>query len=227
MRDTPDKFRHYFRVVAIFHVAFVLTFALGSFVRQWFQRIRKPEVITMIELFQPALPEPPAVETPAPAAVEPPPPAPTPTPPPPPPPRPQIQRSTERVRRDQPPPPPPALTPEQIRQQLEQAVPAGRRAPAGASDSVMAYYRLIHETLYRAWNQPGSVLSGTRAEARIRVQRDGTITVRELTRRSGNTTMDESVQSALQSVQRLAPLPQEISGPYHDFTIEFELTSGL
>lgn len=176
----------------------------------------------MVELFAP-----PAQDTPSVEAPEAPPAPPPPPPPPPPTPRPQIQRSTERVRRDAPPPPPPSLTPEQIRKQLEQAVPAGSRLAAGAPDSMAMYYRLIYETLYRAWEQPSSVLPGTRAEARIRVQRDGTIIRRELTRRSGNSAMDESVQRALQSVSRLAPLPREFSGAHHDFTVEFELTGAL
>lgn len=218
----PDPFRRIFWVIATVHIALVIGVMLYSVVKQWWLRTRKPETITFVSLYSPPAPETAAaVEAPAPAP-EPPPPAPTPTP------RPQIQRSTERVRRDAPPPAQPALTPEQIRQQLEQAVPTTTQRPGpAATDNISRYYALIDQTFRRAWEQPSAVLPGTIVQARIRIQRDGTVTQRELIRRSGNPTMDDSVQRALQSVSRIAPLPSEISGPHHDFTIEFELTGAL
>ncbi len=223
MKPTLSRFQRIFWITAGVHGALIFVLLFYSVIQRWLIRKSPREVVTFVSLHTPAPPGP-AVE----AAVEAPP-APPPPPPPPPAPRPPVQRSTERVRRDPQPRPPPAqpqLTPEQIRQQLEQAVPTGVPASSGSPDNLAWYYSLIHETLFRAWEQPGSVLPGTTATARIRVQRDGSITRRDLVRRSGNSAMDDSVMRALESVSRLRPLPREVQGAHHDFTIEFELTGG-
>lgn len=221
MMSSPNRFRRIFWIVAGLHGGLILVLVFYSVIQRWL--IRKPprEVVTFVSLHSPA---PPAAIEAAPT------PAPAPPPPPPPAPRPKIERSQERVRRDVPPPTPPAarqLTPEQleqIQQRLEQAVSTTTAPASGSSDEYSRYLALIHETLYRAWEQPASVLPGTTASARIRVQRDGSISRREIIKTSGNTTMDASILRALQSVSRLSPLPQQISGTHHEFTIEFELT---
>jgi TonB family protein len=219
MSPAPDRFRRFFWMVTGVHVAAIAGMLLFSVVQQWWLRRRPREVVTFVSLHTPVAPE----SVAAPAAPDPPPPPP---PPPPPAPRPQVQRSQQRVRRDQTPPPPqpePQLTREQIRQQLQAAVPDATPRPA-ATDERSRYYALLHETFVRAWSQPGSVLPGTAAVGSIRVQRDGTITRRELQRRSGNDAMDRSVLQAMESVARLSPLPAAFPGAHHDFTITFELT---
>ncbi len=218
MKSSSNRFRRIFWITAGVHGFVVLLLLSYSVIQRWFTRQPPREEITFVSLHTPAPPVE-AVEA-AEAAVE----APPEPPPPQPAPQPRVQRSTQRVRREPSPPPAPQLTPEQIRQQLEQAVPTGVRANSGAPDDLAWYYNIIHQTFMRAWNQPGSALAGATVTARIRVQRDGTITRRELLHRSGNTVMDESVSQALESVSRLSPLPAEIEGAHHDFTIEFELT---
>ena len=79
-----------------------------------------------------------------------------------------------------------------------------------------------------AWEQPGGLSSaGLVPQVRIRVQRDGTITSRELSRKTGNSILDSSVMKAVNSVSRLKPLPPDVPGSYKDITIDFELTSSL
>jgi TonB family protein len=88
------------------------------------------------------------------------------------------------------------------------------------------YYNHVHETMYRVWNQPTSLSAsaGLNAEALIRVRRDGSIILREIVRSSGNSLMDESVRKAIQSVNKLKPLPEQFSDSYKDIRILFELT---
>jgi TonB family protein len=80
--------------------------------------------------------------------------------------------------------------------------------------------------MYDAWDQPGdlSAAAGLRPVVRIRVMRDGTVSAREMIRRSGNAAMDESAMRAATAVTKLRPLPAEFQGPYRDITVEFELT---
>ncbi len=215
MMSPGNRFRHIFWITAGVHVALIVGVLLWSTVRRWLTPKRETEIVTFVSLHTPA----PPVEA---AAVEeaPPPPPPEPTP------RPRVQRSTERVRRDIPPPEPapPRFDPEELRRQLEGAVETTPAQSGATQDDLAWYYSLIHQTLYQAWEQPGAVLPGTTATARIRVARDGSVTSRELVRRSGNSAMDQSVLRALQAVTRLRPLPRDIPGAHHDFTIEFELT---
>ena len=92
----------------------------------------------------------------------------------------------------------------------------------------VGYYQKVRKAMYDAWNQPGglSASAGLVAEVRIRVTRAGLITQREMTRASGNSMMDESVMSAVNTVSQLPPLPPQFSGAYKDITIQFELTHG-
>jgi TonB family protein len=88
------------------------------------------------------------------------------------------------------------------------------------------YYNHVHEMMYRVWNQPTSLSAsaGLSAEVLIRVQRDGTITRREMARSSGNSLMDDSVMKAVQSVSKLKPLPSQFEGSSKDIRILFELS---
>lgn len=196
-------------------MAVVAALFLSSAVRDWVFRRQPRELVTFVSLENFVFDEPQV--------------APVPEPPPPPPPvvpaqprpRPPIERSTERVRRDPPPQPTPQLTADQIREQLAREVPTTRVTTGPTAD---AWDRMVFQTFHDAWEQPGAVSAGTIAMVRIRVERDGRVTRRDLARSSGNAIMDESVMRAVNSVSRLPPLPDRLRGPHHDLTIEFELT---
>ena len=120
----------------------------------------------------------------------------------------------------------PTLTSQQIREHLAHGLPSG--APAADDDVPFGwYFALVKRALYEAWIQPSglSAASGLTVQARIRVERDGSISRREILRPSGHPAMDESVRRALDAVQRLAPLPPSYRGSYRDITIVFELTT--
>jgi len=232
----PTRFQRVFWIITIVHVSAIVTFMLIGMIRHWWERRTPKERIVFVTLHTPSppaletavTPSPPAPEPPPPQppAPEPPPPIPPPVPPPEPrPPRPPIERSTNRVVRQQPAPAQPVLTPEQIRQQLAGAVPATQsRSSSGPSSNVDWYYALVQQTLNDAWVQPSGGVPGSKTFVSIRVARDGSITRRDVSQRSGDPAMDDSVLRAVQSVSRLRPLPREIEGAHHDITIEFELT---
>ena len=120
----------------------------------------------------------------------------------------------------------PALTPEQIRDRLSCGLSAGPSAPARDEFPFGWYFSLVKQTMYEAWVQPSglSASSGLTVQVLIRVERDGTITRRQMVKPSGHPLMDESVMRAVESVRKLRPLPEQYRGAYRDITIEFELT---
>ncbi len=224
MNGADQRFRRYLGMVTAMHVLLIGGAFLVGAIRNWWRPARPidPPVFVTLHAMQPEAPPAPVAE-PAPAPVEPPPPTPAPTP------RPRVEPSRERVRRDPAPTPQPTLTPEQLRQRMEQAVSPATPVAASSRepDEVARYQALIYQTFYRAWDQPRIHLPGALAVARIRVQRNGQISQREVIRRSRNSAFDESVQQALDAVAQLPPLPASLAGRHHDFTLEFELTGAL
>lgn len=129
----------------------------------------------------------------------------------------------------------PPLTQAEIAKLLASGIPigpggggVGSGSSAGDVSALSWYYALVRAQMYEAWEQPSGLSgAGLVTQVRIRVQRDGSITSRDLARRSGNSLMDDSVMKAVNAVSRLKPLPADVSGSYKDITIDFELTSPL
>lgn len=221
------ELRIFWRITGL-HIALVVSILAFPLFRGCFRREPKDEVITFIDLslVQPAQ-DPVEVATPElePPAPEPEPPTPEPEPEPR---RREIEISRERVRRDPQPRPEPRLTQEEIRRRLEREL-AGQPAPAVQTDVPSWYYALVRDAMNAAWDEPSgiSLPPGATTRVRIRVQSDGRVTRRDQVRSSGNSTMDNSVMSAVNSVTRLRELPSEVRGDYKDIIIDFELQSGL
>ncbi len=236
-------FRRRFWFIAGLHGLAVLLFlfipAIVNFLRD---RSKPNEIVTFIDLAAPAplAPAPPIPDPPSPDPVPPQPPPPDPpktipepTPPKPEPPkpkpeRPKVEVSQTRVRRDPPrdSKPPPRMTEQQIRDMLKQGMPAQATGTPAADDLPPSYYAQIRVAMYEAWQQPGglSARSGLSVLVSVRVQRDGSVTRKEILRRSGNALMDQSVQRALDATSRLPALPSSFRGAYRDITVEFELS---
>lgn len=223
-----DRFRHYLKLSAGWHAAIIFLILVVPLVLNWRFRHRKKEMIQFIDLSV-AMPEIPAAAL---EAVKQPELKPEPEPPKdipdPESSKPKIQRSTKKITR--PKPKTPQLTPEEIRKLLAAGAKISDKAsyPTGEFPTAW-YYALVRQTMYDAWNQPSgsAVPPGLVTEVTLRVQRDGTITSRQITGPSGNAVMDESVRRAVHAVSRLRALPPEFSGPYRDIVIEFELAKGM
>jgi protein TonB len=147
----------------------------------------------------------------------------------------EIKVSTNRIKIAQNKPKPqdtgPKLTEAQIKALLAAGIPKGdfTSIPGGGSpDLFSAYYLMMRGVMYDAWQQPSGLAgSGLYATVKFRVLRDGSITERTMTRRSGNSLLDDSVLRAANSVRRLRPLPTAYQGNYKDITVDFELTGAF
>ena len=211
------------------HVVLVLLLILVPLISRLLHPRKKPEMITFIDL-QALPPPPPPPSPPTPPKPDEPKPTPIPEKPAdkPRPEPPKIKVNTNKIVRrvDQPPKPAPnqpKLTQEQIRKLLEANIkfsPAGAPTSANFSD-LQLYYATVRDVMYGAWNQPSTAALGLRAEVTIRVQKNGAISSRKLTRSSGSSQMDNSVMTAVNSVARLRALPAEVRDPHLDITVEF------
>lgn len=119
----------------------------------------------------------------------------------------------------------PQIDVNKIRTTLAGAVGStGSGSSSGGTFSPFAgYYSTVQQRLYAAWQQPAGTPIGTTATAVIRVERDGTLSYRSVSRRSGNATFDASVQKALDAVSRLPAPPADL--PDRNITIEFVLSN--
>lgn len=145
----------------------------------------------------------------------------------------EIKVSTNRVKiaQQKPKDTGPKLTKEQIEKLLAMGIPKGDTTsiPGGGEASLFsAYYLMMRQVMYDAWQQPAGLAgSGLYATIKFRIQRDGSITARSLTRSSGNRELDDSALRAANAVGRLRPLPTGYSGSYKDITVDFELTGAF
>ena len=83
------------------------------------------------------------------------------------------------------------------------------------------YYDSVKQQMYAVWQQPAGAPIGLIAVATVRVERDGTVSLKSITRRTGNASFDQSVQSALNATTRLPIPPPDL--PDLNIEIFFEL----
>jgi len=84
------------------------------------------------------------------------------------------------------------------------------------------YYDRVKQQMYSVWQQPSGAPIGLTANATLRVEGDGTVSSKSITRRSGNLLFDQSVQNALNSTARLPVPPSDL--PSRTIEIEFALS---
>ncbi len=82
-----------------------------------------------------------------------------------------------------------------------------------------AYYTTVRERMYGVWQVPVGSVYGLSTQASITVGADGNVSNRQLIRRSGNSAFDQSVQRALNTINRLPRPPADL--PSRTITIEF------
>ncbi len=96
----------------------------------------------------------------------------------------------------------------------------GSGSAGGMYSPFAGYYDSIKQQMYAVWQQPAGV--GLRAIAAVRVERDGTVSLKSITLRSGNGAFDQSVQNALNATVRLPIPPADL--PDRTISIEFLLS---
>jgi protein TonB len=97
----------------------------------------------------------------------------------------------------------------------------------GLTGAAFASYGQEVLRIYReAWRPPDELNDDTAtATVKITVLRNGTIRSAKIVSRSGNSTLDNSVQEALNRVRRLPPFPSGSSDSERVFSINFNLKS--
>jgi outer membrane biosynthesis protein TonB len=84
------------------------------------------------------------------------------------------------------------------------------------------YYDSVKQQMYAVWQQPAGAPIGLTVTATVRVERDGTVSLKSITRRTGNALFDQSVQNALNVTTRLPTPPVDL--PDRNIEIVFELS---
>lgn len=171
----------------------------------------------------PPEPEPPPPDPDAMPELIPEPPPPRPEPPKPKPPKPTFERGQRIVRESgKTPPKPNPLTAEQIRDLLAAGATAGTHTSIPDADS--RALALIKKTLDTLWQKPSKTAAGdSEAFLRIWIEADGRVSRAELSRRSGNAALDESVEAVGRQVQRFHGLDADFIRRRSPVTIAFEV----
>jgi TonB family protein len=100
---------------------------------------------------------------------------------------------------------------------------AGR--PDGVADDFSWYRALIKQSIQSAWKKP-PIPAGEKiyTEVEIKISESGAVTFLRISRPSGDSAMDTSVEQAVRSTPRLAkPLPSGLGSPYYTVIIQFKL----
>ncbi len=197
---------------------------------------KKKEIITFVTFGDGGVPEPapeiqpveverlPEPEPATPAPVPKPKPAPKPKPKPKPKPeKPKwkpapVVRQNKRVTKNSKKPAAPA-TPQRKRIRSSDIRNALNTGIGGTVDPHGSYFNTVMQRMYGVWLVPVGAEIGLTAQASITVGTDGTVSNRRLIRPSGNSAFDQSVQKALNAVNRLPRPPADL--PNRTITIEF------
>jgi TonB family protein len=100
---------------------------------------------------------------------------------------------------------------------------AGR--PDGVADDFSWYRALIKQSIQSAWKKP-PIPAGEKiyTEVEIKISESGAVTFLRISRPSGDSAMDTSVEQAVRSTPRLAkPLPAGLGSPDYTVIIQFKL----
>lgn len=100
---------------------------------------------------------------------------------------------------------------------------AGR--PDGVADDFSWYRALIKQSIQSAWKKP-PIPAGEKiyTEVEIKISESGAVTFLRISRNSGDSAMDTSVEQAVRSTPRLAkPLPTGLGSPDYTVIIQFKL----
>jgi TonB family protein len=84
----------------------------------------------------------------------------------------------------------------------------------GGSSAPPDYLSQLSALLYQTWQQPyaNRANNGLSVGVKLVIQRNGSLSSKRITRRSGNSEMDASVDRLLRSLSRVPPLPDSVNG---------------
>lgn len=80
----------------------------------------------------------------------------------------------------------------------------------------------VQTVYYSNWDVPGGASEDLETTASVTIARDGTILTSHITRRSGNSAMDKSVQETLDRVRSVSPFPATSKDEQRELNIVFK-----
>lgn len=99
----------------------------------------------------------------------------------------------------------------------------------GPGGQAYAGYGIYLRDLYeKAWNPPSAARDNEPVvEVEVVIARDGRVVSAKITKKSGNVSLDNSVQTTLNRVRQARPLPEGTTDTQRTFKINFNLTTKL
>jgi TonB family protein len=102
------------------------------------------------------------------------------------------------------------------------------KGPGGGGVPYANWKQAVKSVYDGAWILPSGVTSDSATvSASVTIARDGRVISAEISRRSGNGTVDDSVQAALDRVKFAAPLPDDAQEEQRTITIIFDVKAKL
>jgi len=96
--------------------------------------------------------------------------------------------------------------------------------PGPGGEAYANYGQAVISVYQHAWVKPDDVTQEvTIVQATVTIARDGTVLSAHITKSSGNSSVDKSVQRTLERVKFVAPFPEGAKEPQRDFNLEFNL----
>ena len=95
--------------------------------------------------------------------------------------------------------------------------------PGPGAQAFVNYSQLVWSMYYQAWQAPQERANNQQVRVEIIIARDGTVKSAKITSRSGDSTVDRSVQRALDTVRRLPAFPVGATDEQRTFNLNFNL----
>jgi colicin import membrane protein len=94
----------------------------------------------------------------------------------------------------------------------------------GGSAAFVDYRTALFSAYYNAWNCPTDIDNDLASvEVKVVVARNGSVISAEITKKSSDSTLNRSVQRALDAVSKLPPFPEGVNDDQRSFRLRFNL----
>lgn len=103
-------------------------------------------------------------------------------------------------------------------------VSVGDYGPGGGGPAVANWRAAVGDLFTRAWNPPQDASDSAKVEARVTIAKNGTVLSGRITKHSGDSALDRSVEKVLREVRSAPPLPDTAKEDQRTVTIIFDLT---
>ena len=98
--------------------------------------------------------------------------------------------------------------------------------PGNSAAAVANYASVVKTVYYQAWETPSDAKNDqANVKVKVVIQSDGSVSSARIVDRSGDSSLDESVQHALDRVSSLEPFPEGMTEKEHTYIINFNLTA--